>query len=550
MQALAFTPKRITLYAAVLAMAALVVTVLAVSFATGPAQAQDAANTFPNPQPCGPGLPDSNFPGNPAEQITSGHYALFDAYWHWATVKTIEDEDSKNTGSLNNNQCPPAVTFEEDEYTRSASDINIGHTVIHVGNQYKVDVVDTNAQAGNTKFSLAEYEKVGEAVLAGTKVYWLRLDDPDTAAKDETSDLVLGFSTAYLDGKYWYHENLERQKVGPPLQYELEAVRYRGPHAADLPHVFAYRAPKLGNQPDQVVWDSIDTDTNEMQMEAGAYEDLQWVFTHAGTYVLEVHVKGHVRQRDPNPDSATSNWEKITDEDTTVTSEVKEYVIQVGSLSLVPQPLFGVNYNVKENVPAGTKVGGPIPVLRAPSDANLKYRLRGDDKDKEDFKVVAVAEPRGAQIVVNDNANVDHEARSHYELVVEVSDGVDHMGNADDDGEFVVDHTFGLDIAVDDHPTVRITADNSNPRVGDTVTVTATIDLPSGASLGAYPYQWNYRKTTDQTYLPHADTTGSFTMTQSKAGAWEFRVQLQYLTGTGEVATAPSNYVTVTWSNQ
>ena len=59
-------PRQFRFYAAAIALAALVITLLAVTFATGPAQAQgttDGGNTddytnlstYPNPQPCGTG---------------------------------------------------------------------------------------------------------------------------------------------------------------------------------------------------------------------------------------------------------------------------------------------------------------------------------------------------------------------------------------------------------------------------------------------------------------------------------------------------------------
>ena len=192
-------PKRTALYGAMLATAALIITLLAVTFATGPAQAQ--SKTYPDPQPCGQG--QAKVPENPVDQITTGEIVLFDAYWDIPT-KTI-----------NNNLCPPAMVKKtitqgrdtKEVTARGDAKIDIAKTVIHVTDSHKVAVVD--GAAGPGQISLTEYPFLKDAVelnndgtvKAGTQVYWLQLDDPDTSG-DETSDLVLGFSTALFDGQY------------------------------------------------------------------------------------------------------------------------------------------------------------------------------------------------------------------------------------------------------------------------------------------------------------------------------------------------------------
>ncbi|MYC38009.1 MAG: hypothetical protein F4X66_14005, partial [Chloroflexi bacterium] len=89
MNTLTNIPRRTALYGAMLAMAALVITLLAVNFAAGPALAQNADNTYPDPQPCGPGAATA-FMEEPHE-LTSGHYALFDSYWQWTKESTEDD---------------------------------------------------------------------------------------------------------------------------------------------------------------------------------------------------------------------------------------------------------------------------------------------------------------------------------------------------------------------------------------------------------------------------------------------------------------------------
>ena len=178
-------------------------------------------NTYTDPQPCGPGA-GTAFMREPHE-ITTGHYALFDAYW-----RTISEggagADADGVGVLHTNLCPPemvATTTQpgtadegtadeenedeenEDEetvvFTRTARDggMDVDEIIIHVLNRHKADVVDTNAEATAGQLSLAEYTKVREVVDAGDEVWWLRLDDPGTTTgenADETSDLGIGFS--------------------------------------------------------------------------------------------------------------------------------------------------------------------------------------------------------------------------------------------------------------------------------------------------------------------------------------------------------------------
>ena len=216
--------------------------------------------------------------------------------------------DDVKTGTLNNNLCPPAAQHSEKnvrgkkvEVTRlSPTDIDLRTTIIHVDDTHKAFVKAETDKNDTTNLSLAKYDRVRKGLgLVGpngedlpvpdnTQVYWLRLED--SALGTQPSSLVLGFSTGQFDEKYWNKPN------GSAFQYELEAVRYYGPHTDDLPHVLAYWEPDLGSN---LVWDSFDTDVNAMPLGAGEYEHLEWVFTHPGTYVLEVHLKGHVRQSKP-----------------------------------------------------------------------------------------------------------------------------------------------------------------------------------------------------------------------------------------------------------
>ncbi len=517
---------------AIFAVAA--VMLLAGGFNTSPAQATGPGET---PKLCGPGQSLDNYPDEPAEEKSSGHYALFDAYW-------LPDEglgDDVKDGTLNNNLCPPSASHKEvpagrnktvEVTTLTSSDIDLRSTIIHVDDTHKAVVKATTAKDDTINLSLEKYPTVrkglglsdSDPVPEGTEVYWLRLEDPDLGT--EPSSLVLGFSTGQLDGKDW-HQNGTDAGGDPlkPLQYELEAVRYHGPHAADLPHVLTYWEPELGRG---LVWDSFDTDVNTMPMEAGEYEHLEWVFTHPGTYVLEVHLKGHVRQSKPaNAGSDWDGWAKITDEDTTVTSEVREYTIHVGPLTVNESPAFGVMRSVEENSAGGTTVGDPIKVFTSDNDA-LNYSLAGVGAGK--FNVVSVDD--GVQITVADGAVLDYETKQNYHLVLSVSDGKDHENNLESIS--TVDDTIVVQVTlIDVPPSIVLNLPEEDPRVGDTVTIRASyIEIqgyvPNSASWTFHFLDGNGNSVrTDSMYF-YADGHGEYDLTATEAGEKKYKVVLDY----------------------
>lgn len=278
---------------------------------------------------------------------------------------------------------------------------------------------------------------------------------------DETSDLTLGFSTKRFDEQYWDADD------GPPFRYKFEFERDPGIDPDEHPHFFAYRAREEGAVTAELVWSSLEADVTDMAMQAGQLEALEWVFTQPGTYEISVHLQGWVRH--DRPLDAGEDWRPIS-EYRTETSEVKRYVIQVGSaLDEVEPPRFGVNRSVAENSPAGTRVGNPITVFPAEVEA-LEYRLSGEGH--ENFGVVSHTAPYSAQIVVADGAQLDYETRDTYELTLGVTDNVDHESNSDDS----LDDTLAIRIALTDVPTsASIRVDNPTPVVGDTVTFTAVL---------------------------------------------------------------------------
>ena len=532
-------PKTLTLYGAALALAALIIAVMmAGSFATGPAQAQNAANTYPDPQPCGPGA-GTAFQPEPHE-ITTGDYALFDAYWEWRG-------QNPNEGVLHTNLCPPKVTtttsFGVVTTARSVSNIDVDEAIFHVLSRDKTTVVQTNAEATDGQLSLEEYPSVAEGASAGDEVWWLRLDDPDTT-KDDASKLSLGFSTALLDDdQYWFDND---NAGAPPLRYKFEIERYPGSDPMDVPHFFAYDPPKTGNATQvEAVWNStrVDLDDDDVLMNPGEFRALQWVFTKPGTYLLSVHIQGFVRNALNPPPGAGSDWKPISD-NKTETSEIKQYTIQVGDkLVEMEPPLFGVNPSVKENSPAGTRIGDPIPVYESEAET-LEYHLSGTGSDA--FTLIpTTSKPHAVQIAVADGAYLDYETKESYSLILEVTDNVDHENNED----ATVDDTLAVNIDIEDIPVgVTLHASNTSPHPGETVTFTTELH-----DLGPY--------NTELIDYTFNDSRGGHSLGKSTHQIWHageatenVSVSVLYVNkgddpNTLENVHYVNGYITVTWSN-
>ena len=424
MDTLTNIPKRTALYGAMLAMTALVIALVAVTFATGPAQAQ--SKTYPDPQPCGQGHAEVS--KKPATQITTGEIVFFDAYW------------DINTKTINNNLCPPAMVEKKQGRktvtARADAKIDIASTVMHVTDDYLVTVVADNP--GANQISLAEYpflrEALGlgkdEAPAAGTQVYWLRLDDPDTKNVDETSDLALGFSTALFEAKYWAYRDGDK-----PFQYEFESER-DDIEEVHGPHFFAFEAPKANNGAQHyAVWNSYDAKYNQLQLDAGEkFHKLQWVFTEPGSHHIEVHIKGHVNL---DVTDASEDWKKNLPEEKTVTSEVRRYTIQTGRLSFHDQPIFFAgDRSVAGNAATGTFINGPIEMVGI-TGSDIKFELiefpyGGVSKLFEPYPWDPDGNGvRGVQLRVKDGPALDDDFADSYTLKVNASDGKDWLGHPD-----------------------------------------------------------------------------------------------------------------------
>ena len=282
---------------------------------------------------------------------------------------------------------------------------------------------------------------------------------------DETSDLVLGFSTALLDGKYWHRTDDDGNPL-KPLRYKFLVERYPGDpkKPKDVPHFLVYEAPKAGNAKANLLWDSTSPadQQTDVLMDPGEFRALQWVFTKRGTYVISVELQGYVRR--DKPDGAGDDWKAIS-VDGIETSEVRNYVIQMGDpLDETEPPIFGVNLSVGENTPGGVKVGVPIPVYNADADT-LEYTLTGEGS--KNFALDTSTDPHVAQVVAADGASLDYETKKSYDLTLSVTDNKDHEDNDDP--------------SVDDILLVRIDLEDQAP--GMVLSVDGTVLLDVGETV-------------------------------------------------------------------
>ena len=573
MNVISSIPRKTILYGAALAATALVIALLAASYAASPARAQTPGNTDPDPQPCGP-YADTAFMKEPHE-VTSGHFALFEAYWRWTGL----GDDAEDTGVLHTNLCPPLVTTtREDNFgiitettTRSArkGGMDVEEAIMHVKDKHKADVVADNAAAG--QLSLKEYPAVrkalglgeGDHVATGTQVWWLKLDDPRTTGVDEkTPDMSLGFSTLLLNDKHW----LTRAE-GNPMRYKFLVERYpAGPGSPEeVPHFFAYEAPDVRAESSEdedegvkLVWDSTKpaVEQTDVLMDPGEFHALQWVFTKPGTYLLWVELQGYVRKDNPyRPmDAEYEDWKPVG-AGKTETSEVYRYTIQVGeTLDELEPPIFGVNLKVGENTPGGIKVDDPIPVYNAEADV-LYYRLvdRETREESDEFELAKSTStaPHTVQVVVKDGASLDYETTPSYELELSVADKLDHESNERSEELSYPDDILIVRIDLEDQePGVVLDVDRGVVLVGETVNLFARYE-PAPEHLGrTFAYEWAEMEQTKTHGIKwHAISTApnapAWSVSQSSAMEKTYRVAVA-LQGT-DLFRVHSNDIEIFW---
>ena len=363
-----YTPSKVSnqvkLAGAMLAMAALVIAVLAVTLTTSPAMAQeprtgDNAKQYSKPYPCSEEVEPN---ANTAELVRDGYYAVFDGFWDY------------EVGHLSNNFCPPEVkqTTKYDPATeqnvttttRSDAHVHISKTVFSIPDSYQVTVVDSRPGTVNGSPSqpadgspgkvegptidiadfpfLANGNAVsavktenGRSVFADNSLYWVRLDEPWTSA-NETSPLQIGFSTALLEEADWYLKDGPDKDTDPdaPVQFRFAAVHVLQdgtPVEAHVlgAHMFAFDARATDTPVKNPQWSNVKTDLrSEVNMQTGQYRPMQFAFTKPGVYLVQAQVQGHVRKK--RMDGAPEDWKPVNSDDT-ITSPVQWYTFHVGS---------------------------------------------------------------------------------------------------------------------------------------------------------------------------------------------------------------------------
>ena len=560
MQAIAATPKKIALYAAALALAALVVTVLAASFATGSAQAQESGNTAQPPTPCG--VNAGKVPEHPDEEFSEGHVALFDAYW------------DRTTQTLNMNLCPPLaehtiVTDPLGQVTgiitgRTASNIDINQTVFHAGE----DFAHTVTAADKAKYPFLP--------KVGTKVWWLEQDDPIAEAAEpageEEPELVLGLSAGLLKEADWYRPSLDGDTTLKPLQYEFEAERDNEGNV--LPFVV------FENDSKTPIWDSRDADTNSIEIDPGEYRHYNWVFfpkaDQSHTYVLEVHLKGHVRTL-PAQGITPAGWKPLTwpkgengeqlpydrtsllmDEiEKTVTSEVKHYTVHVGPLHINEQPRFGAYGKVTAGAAAGTVVVPNISVYGVDGDT-LYYKLEGEGADN--FKVVEgmLGSWLSVNIAVAENASLTAGDPAYYDLQLKVYDQRDHEDRINNQA---IDDTIEVRIQVypQTGPHLLLQFPNANPQVGEKLRIDA---VATGLPIDNTVYTYTVQEGTAATPIGGGEPvitwttvgdpkpssrTARFIFARQEAGQKFYKMVVNYTPQGGSATTFESAAYPITW---
>ena len=544
MNIITHAPMPLKLSGAVLALALIAAVAVAVILTGGnPIQAQSTDNTY-DPARCGPGFDDFyDRPEFPVDQVDSGHFALFDAYYDFDADEPHRPTQEREAwaGLMSMNFCPPELAVTDDGFgnfttTRSQADIDIDHTVFHVDQLHTLTAADVAAYPFFKKGD-ADGDGVDDAV--GEQVYWL-----GSGEEEDDSGLRISFSTALFDAKYWYREDDEGNSIAP-LWYEVEAERELGVHPRLFGHIYVFddsSAP--AGELKQAVWNSELSDTGRFYMRPGQYRNFQWAFTKAGTYELEVHLNGHTR-RGRLPDLPEDEvWHPVS-EHNIVTSDVKRYIFQVGPLTLNEQPMFRApDRTIPENSAAGTLVGSPVPVRQADSDP-LTYELTGHGHGN--FEVESVAQ--GAQIKVATGAHLDYESVQAYDLVMHVRDDKNRESGPDTE----VDSSIAVQIALSDvddgnPPSVSLSVDPSTQSHTGSVTFTGTVaDLPHAASNLHYTL-WVLGDTGHRHSVAGSSSTSTVTLEGPReASTISYQMQLTYGVPHHYYINVYSNAVQVVW---
>ena len=272
-----------------------------------------AADPTPDPTPRFPGEPPC--PGETGNTnsldpvVDSGQIALFDVWWN------------PHEGELTNSSCPPTVTHvpagEDADLNpiparddRSASNIDIAETVIHIPNGAKVQLNETAHP--KAKFQDLWDADEAESASGGDGYVWSLPVCPDSPA---TTALCLSFSAGLLNDADW---------VGD-IVYHVAHVHQIDIDKQDPRYVLVYEGP---TKRDALRWNSQDLHYSDMPVPAGEYDRPKWFFTSPGTYEFQVNITGT-----PNPATDRSDGLPPVSLDGTVSSDIRTYLIHVGAES-------------------------------------------------------------------------------------------------------------------------------------------------------------------------------------------------------------------------
>ncbi len=645
--------------------------------------ADDTITTHATPEPCPGKIGNTNDAA--ASVVSSGHIALFDVYWN-----TDEKE-------LTNNPCPPTVTHVPAQESvppgpgnpdgipgtpsrddRTASDINIEETVIHIPNSARVDL------STSTTYTKTDYPEVAYADDlenrsnggSGDGIVWaLPACPPDGLS---TSSLCLSFSADLLNPADW--GDLDPVVKGDgKVRFHIDHVHQLDTGGQGRRYVLAYGAPGDGaSGPYAAVVDSSDAEHGAVEIRPGEYERPIWFFTRTGRYEIQMHVTG-------NPEPEPSGVRSAVSPDPAVPSDVREYIFHVGlmadlsvgvtavpadsaDMSLDPgdevtitvtagnagpdtatntkvdvtlpegltysshdpdtdtfadgdgdgirtwivgnlakdasktltitatvdqqtrgeelsvsakayateqfesedvleldpdtgnnmddasmtvasipnvDPIFYVAGSVPEDAAAGTNVGDPI-LVKDPDDGDLMtFNLIGDGKDN--FTTTEVDD--GVQIQVAQNADLDHETAESYSLTLEVRDGKDSHSNDNED----FDHYIGVEIEIVDVAefTVTLSASDTSPTVGDTITFTVSIEN-SPVPVSELHYRWGEHDHPEGNAFSESGTgdPGTRSVTHDAAVTRDYQMAFWHLDANNHVVDeVQTNVVQVTWND-
>ena len=199
--------------------------------------------------------------------------------------------------------------------------------------------------------------------------------------------------------------------------------------------------------------------------------------------------------------------------------------------------------HIPENTTSGT-VGAPVPI--SGQSATTLYVLSGDGN--EDFTVAADANGN-AQISVASAAALDHEVRPLYDLYIESPDGQTNYTEV-----FISVTNVPEPTTSGGTPTLTLSAENDELTVGNPAKLKVSVgDLPEGAGFGAFLWQDNWHRDSDneesdwEALEDNTSPTYTYTNPANRPETVRFRVILGYYQADGSISFVTSNITSVEW---